>query len=102
MAWLPSLLWGLLGGALVAGVDFITIVGETGDVPWKKLRATPYFSAVVVRILISGGLAAAAGESAIISNPLAAVMVGAATPLIVDKLAKAGAKLAGGHDAIAP
>jgi hypothetical protein len=92
-------LWGLFGGALVAGLDFMAVVGRIGDWPWKapkKLRAGPYVAATLVRLVLSGGLALAAGESGLVSNALSAVTIGVATPLIVEKLARAGTDLAGG------
>jgi hypothetical protein len=99
MGWLEVTLWGLFGGALVAGLDFIAVVGRIGDWPWrarKKLRAGPYLAATLVRLALSGGLALAAGRSGLVPTALSAVMIGVATPLIVEKLARAGTDLAGG------
>lgn len=92
-------LWGLFGGALVAGLDFIAIVGRIGDWPWrarKKLRAGPYLAATLVRLMLGAGLASAASESGLVTNPLSAVIIGIATPLIAEKLARAGTDLASG------
>ena len=92
MGWYGYVLWGLFGGVLVAGLDFVAVVGRIGDWPWrarKKLRAGPYAAATLVRISLGGGLALAAGQSALITNPVAAIGVGVATPLIVDKLGQA-------------
>lgn len=103
VSWLAVGLWGLFGGVLVAGLDFMSVVGRIGDWPWrsrKKLRAGPYLAATLVRLILGGGLAVAAGQSGLIANPLSAISVGIATPLIVEKLAATGTDLAGrsGHD----
>lgn len=97
MGWVATACWGLFGGALVAGLDFIAVVGRIGDWPWrarKKLRAGPYVAATFVRLLLGAGLALAAGESGLVTSPLSAITVGVATPLIVEKLARAGTQLA--------
>jgi hypothetical protein len=92
------MLWGLFGGALVAGLDFVAVVTRIGDWPWKarkKLRPGPYVVATAVRIALGAGLAVAAGQSGMVTNALAAVTLGIATPLVVEKLARAGSALAG-------
>lgn len=97
VGWLATALWGLFGGALVAGLDFIAVVGRIGDWPWrarKKLRAGPYVAATLVRLLLGAGLALAAGQSGLASNALSAVMIGVAAPLIIEKIARAGNELA--------
>ena len=102
MGWLEVTLWGLFGGALVAGLDFIADVSRISDWPWKsrkKLRAGPYLAATVIRLVLGAGLALAAGKSGLVSNPLSAVTIGIATPLIAEKLARAGTDLAAGGTA---
>jgi hypothetical protein len=97
--WVATALWGLFGGALVTGLDFIGVVGRIGDWPWKarkKLRVGPYLAATIVRLLLGAGLAAAAGQSGLVTNPLTAVTIGVATPLIVEKLARAGTEFSRG------
>lgn len=92
-------LWGLFGGALVVGLDFVEVVARIGDWPWrtrKRLRPGPYAAATIVRLSLGAGLALAAGQSGLVSNALAAVMIGAGTPLIAEKLARAGVELAAG------
>jgi hypothetical protein len=92
-------LWGLFGGMLVAGLDFVAVIGRIGDWPWrshKKLRAGPYVAATLVRLLLGAGLALAAAQSGLVLNALSAVTVGIVTPLIVEKLGRAGAELAAG------
>lgn len=87
------LAWGIFGGVLVAGLDFVGVVGRVGDWPWKdtkRMRPGPYWAAALVRLLLSGGLALAAGQSGLIISAVAAVGVGVATPLIVEKLGKTG------------
>lgn len=100
VGWAAAALWGLFGGALVAGLDFIAVVGRIGDWPWrarKKLRAGPYVAATLVRLLLGAGLAAAAAQSGLVLNALSAVMIGVAAPLIVEKLARASNVLAPGR-----
>lgn len=89
MQWWAYLAWGAFGGALVEGLDFGAAIRRIGDWPWnavKKLRATPYLTAIAVRLIMGGGLALAAGMSGLVSSPLAAVTLGIATPLMVSKL----------------
>src|SRR4051794_21903137 len=96
MGLIETALWGLFGGALVAGLDFVAVVARAGDWPWrarKKLRAGPYLAATAVRLVLGAGLAVAAGQSHLITNALAAVTIGVATPLIVEKLARVGTSL---------
>jgi hypothetical protein len=97
VGWALTAFWGLFGGTLVAGLDFIAVVGRIGDWPWKtrkKLRAGPYVAATLVRLMLGAGLAVAVGQSGLALNALSAVMIGVATPLIVEKLARAGTELA--------
>jgi hypothetical protein len=102
VAWFEAAVWGLFGGLLVAGLDFVTVVGRIGDWPWKsrkRLRVGPYTAATLVRLVLSAGLTVAFARSGMELSPLAAVTVGIATPLIVEKLAQAGRELApGGGD----
>lgn len=81
----------------MAGLDFVAVVTRIGDWPWKarkRLRLGPYLAATAVRILLGAGLALAAGQSGLVSNSLSAVTIGIATPLIVEKLARAGTAVA--------
>jgi hypothetical protein len=97
MGWAATALWGLFGGALVAGLDFIAVVGRIGDWPWrarKKLRAGPYVAATFVRLLLGASLAVAASQSGLALNALSAVMIGVALPLIVEKFARASIEIA--------
>lgn len=99
MGWPEVALWGLFGGALVIGLDFIAVVGRIGDWPWKdqkKLRAGPYLAAMLVRLMLGAGLAVAAGKSGLVSNPLSAITIGVATPLFTEKLTRAGADFISG------
>jgi hypothetical protein len=96
--WIEAALWGLLGGAVVAGLDFSAVIAHLGDWPWrgrKKLRGGPYLAGTTVRLLAGGGLAAAFGQSGLVSNALMALTIGVATPLIVEKLAQVGVEVTG-------
>lgn len=85
--------WGIFGGLLVAGLDFVGAVGRIGDWPWgdgRRMRIGPYSAAMAVRVALGGGLALAAGQSGLIINAISAVGVGVATPLVVEKLGQTG------------
>ncbi|WP_051054332.1 hypothetical protein [Frankia sp. QA3] len=87
-------LWGLFGGFAVEGLDLYTAVRRSGRWPWRTGRpravgAWAYLVAEVVRLAIGAGLAAAAGASGQVTTAFAAVAVGIAAPLVVERLARA-------------
>lgn len=80
--------WGILGGALVDGIEFYSSVrANKGKIPvaWKRPGT---YAAEIVRVGIGGILAAACGASEQITGPIGALSVGAAAPLIVEKLSQ--------------
>ncbi|WP_462188490.1 MULTISPECIES: hypothetical protein [unclassified Frankia] len=87
-------LWGLFGGFAVEGLDLYTTVRRRGRWPWqtgKSQEAGPwaYLVAELVRLAIGAGLAAAAGASGQVDTAFAALAVGVAAPLVVERLARA-------------
>lgn len=87
-------LWGLFGGFVVEGLDLYAAVRRKGCWPWRvrgprETGALAYFVAELIRLVIGGGLAGAAATSGQLSTPLAALTMGIATPLIVERLARA-------------
>ena len=75
------------------GLDLYVAVRRKGCWPWqvrgpRAAGALAYFVAELIRLVIGGGLAGAAAASGQLSTPLAALTMGLATPLIVERLAK--------------
>lgn len=86
-------LWGLLGAALIEGLDLYTAIHTTDGWPWKKKGQpafAPYLAALVIRLGVGTGLTAAFAASQQVAGALAAVTVGIAAPKILQQLAKQG------------
>ncbi|MFF2653604.1 hypothetical protein [Streptomyces sp. NPDC058045] len=86
-------LWGLLGAALIEGLDLYTAIHSTDGWPWKKKGQpafAPYVAALVIRLGVGTGLTAAFAASQQVAGALAAVTVGIAAPKILQQLAKQG------------
>ncbi|MGH4011274.1 MAG: hypothetical protein ACRDTH_24460 [Pseudonocardiaceae bacterium] len=85
-----ALWWGAFGGFLVAGADFLIVVGRIGTFPWRggepKVVLSAYLAAAVVRVALGGGLALAAASSGIVKTPLLAIAIGVGAPLTAEKL----------------
>ncbi|GAA2624085.1 hypothetical protein [Paractinoplanes durhamensis] len=80
-------LWGLLGGAVVEGLEWATIM-RNGRWPWnKRRRAGPLVASILIRLGAGAGLAAAVGASGPISV-LGTFSVGVGAPLIIEKIAQ--------------
>jgi hypothetical protein len=62
----------------------------------QEAAGRPYLAATLVRLALGAGLALAADKSGLVSNPLSAVTIGIATPLVAEKLARAGTDFAAG------
>ncbi|PPK64251.1 hypothetical protein V5P93_006160 [Actinokineospora auranticolor] len=91
MTVVECLSWGLFGGFAVEGLEFVARIRRTGTWPWRGKNAPavlPFAVSVLIRLTISGGLAAAAGSSGQFAGPLGALVVGISAPLIVEKLAR--------------
>jgi hypothetical protein len=105
-AW-QALLWGLFGGAAIEGLDLTTAIRRCGGSwPWKRkgeVQRGPYLLSVLIRIGVSGGVAAAAANSSQISTVFAAVTTGVAAPLILENVAKSAVQASqSGQDASTP
>lgn len=97
MTWWSAALWGLLGGGLVETLDLYTEIRTRGALPWHKpsskrrdrTRPAPriYVLGTFLRLLMAGGVAAAAGASAMVSAPWIGIGAGVAAPLILERLA---------------
>lgn len=85
-------LWGLAGGFVVDGLEFYTAVRRYGCLPWKvkgpglEAGRVAYLIAESVRMLVGGILASGAASSGQVSGPLAAIAIGVAAPLMVERL----------------
>ena len=80
--------WGLLGGLIVDGIEFYSAIrANKGKIPvaWKRPGT---YVAEAIRVGVGGVLAAATGMSGQISGSIGALSVGAAAPLIVEKLSQ--------------
>jgi hypothetical protein len=83
-------LWGLFGGFAVQALEFISAANRSSGWPWRYPYgpgAGPYVVALILRLMIGSGLAAASGASGQISGPFGAIAVGVAAPLILAQLA---------------
>ncbi|MFC6086058.1 hypothetical protein [Sphaerisporangium aureirubrum] len=81
------LLWGLFGGFAVEGLEFAGAIRRSGKWPWKEPHEiVPLIVSVIIRLLVGGGLAAAAGAAQQINGPFGALAIGVAAPLIIEQL----------------
>lgn len=88
------MLWGVLGGFSVEGLQFSGAIRRVGGWPWRKRGEPglwPFVVSVVIRLAIGGGLAAACAAGGQLAGPFAAVAVGIAAPYIVEQLAQQAA-----------
>lgn len=94
MTWIEAALWGLFGGFAVEGLDLYAAVRRRGCWPWRargprEVGVAGYFVAELFRLVIGSGLAWALAESRQVTTAVAALAVGAAAPLIVERLTRA-------------
>ncbi len=83
----------MLGGFTVEGLDLCTVVRRYGCLPWqtgkaKEASRSAYLVAELIRLLIGAVLAGAAARSGQVGTAVAALAVGIAAPLIVDRLSR--------------
>ncbi len=83
----------MLGGFTVEGLDLYTVVRRHGCWPWQTGEAreasrSAYLVAELIRLLIGAVLAGAAAKSGQVNTAVAALAVGIAAPLIVDRLSR--------------
>ena len=88
MLWYLALLWGLFGGAAVEAMDFYGASKEENETPRPRRYVFRHGFAIVLRVAVGGGLAVVFADANQICGSMGAVMVGAATPIIVAMFAK--------------
>lgn len=91
MAIWQACLWGLLGAALVEGLELYQAIHAEGGFPWQfrgRLKLGPYLVALLVRLGLGAALAAVFAASHQITGPIAAVTIGIAAPKILEQLAR--------------
>jgi hypothetical protein len=88
MEWWELGLWGLFGGFIVDGLEFWRLVRNNRGVWPVQYRSFASLAAEIVRLIVGAGLAIAFGKSGQVTGAIGAVAIGAAAPLIVEKLAQ--------------
>jgi len=86
MSWWELAGWGFFGGFIAEGLPLWRMVEKNRGVWPPHYRSPGFFAAKAIRLLIGAGLAVLFGESGQVSGAIGAVAVGAAAPLIVEKL----------------
>jgi hypothetical protein len=77
---------GLFGGFIVDGLEFWHLVRDAKGGWPVQYRSCAFIAAEVVRLGIGAGLAIAFGKSGQVSGVIGAIAIGAAAPIIVEKL----------------
>jgi hypothetical protein len=78
--------WGLLGGAIIDGWDFVRVVRAHHNRIPPQFKTAGYVIGEIVRLLIGGALSMVVFLAKKISDPLGGVAVGIAAPSIIDRL----------------
>ena len=86
MDWWELAGWGLFGGFIVDGLEFWRDVRRNGGAWPVYYRSLAGIVAEVIRLFAGAGLAIAFGKSGQVSGVIGAIAIGAAAPLIVEKL----------------
>ena len=86
MSVLVCALCGLYGGAAVEGLEAMARIRRRQKWPYKRSYVGPWLVSIVIRLAVSAGLAAAIGSAGAMSA-LSAVAVGAAAPVLIEKIA---------------
>lgn len=98
LTWWQLGLWGLFGGFIVDGLEFYRLVRKSKG-KWPKEFSTPaQVVAELIRLISAAGLAVGLGTSGQIAGPLGAISVGAAAPLVIEKLSQELPGLPGNRD----
>jgi hypothetical protein len=84
--WWELGIWGLFGGFIVDGLEFWHLVRGAKGVWPAQYRGCAFIAAEIVRLGIGAGLAIAFGKSGQVSGVIGAIAIGAAAPVIVEKL----------------
>lgn len=84
-------LYGLFGGFAITAWDLAKVIQAKGRWPWRVKgapTALPYCTAELIRVVLGGGLAWTAAASGQVTTPIAAVAIGTAAPLILERMSK--------------
>lgn len=84
--------WGLLGAFFVEALELYDAVHRVDGFPWRQpgeVSLAPYLVSVVLRLLLGVGLVVAFRASNQLSGYLAAFFIGAASPLVLERIARA-------------
>jgi hypothetical protein len=84
--------WGLAGGLCVEGLELYTSIRSAPNWNWRKPISQglmAYLVSVMIRVGVGAVLAAASTGSGQVSGPLAALGLGTAAPVLIEKLARA-------------
>lgn len=90
--WVQAALWGVAGGFVLEGLEFHAALRRHGRWPWKvtgrgaRVGTAGYLIAELIRLMAGGILAGAASASGQVSGPLAALAIGVAAPVMVERL----------------
>ncbi len=89
MAWWEFGVWGLVGGIVYDALEIQRVVKANGGLLPRGFTGWVFWIGEAIRLLGGGGVAIAFGLSALVATPVAALVIGISTPLIVDKLRSA-------------
>lgn len=88
MPWWIGLLWGILGGLMLDGMEYVRAIrANKGRLP-RSMRTFWTLFGVGLRAAIGGCLSALFVSSGQAETPLAAAVVGIAAPTILEKLSQ--------------
>lgn len=91
MTWVLAAAVGCFGGFAVEGLQFVAAVRRCKGWPWRRRGEPPFgpfITSVIIRLGVSGGVAAIAVESGVVNGTFGAFAAGVAAPLIVEQLAR--------------
>ncbi|GAA1111212.1 hypothetical protein GCM10009577_37240 [Streptomyces javensis] len=89
MEWWQAAQWGAVGAALGELTDFVRVLKDKGNLPWKLQNGPAcgiYLLMVLCRTALGFGVAAALGSWGDISGGLGAGVAGIGAPKIIDSL----------------
>ncbi|MGW5259656.1 hypothetical protein ACWEQG_01695 [Microbispora sp. NPDC004025] len=95
-------LWGLAGGVCVESLELYARIKRVRKWSWRKpipQGLAAYLTSVAIRAGVGALLAAAAASSGQISGEFAALALGVAAPLVVEKLSRMAVVMPQGVDA---
>lgn len=80
--------WGVFGGIAIDGIELVKVIRAHGGNLPPDVRHWPYWFAEFLRLAIGGGFAIALNDAGQINGAFGALAVGAAAPLIAEKLSQ--------------